>query len=575
MRRTLLLAAACLLLLQATAHASTQTLQSTGDTRARQQWEQNVPRGAETTMRSRGGSGIDESRAFVAFDLSQLNIPASSTNVSAKLLLRVDQYDYVGQGANTSFVRRTTDPWDEATLTWNNQPSVAATEAPIDVGKPPGSDATADVTALLPAPRTGILGLRVAEHLNANDEQAWWQTREGAVGPRLEVSWTPPATTTYTANEKGFASQLQKGGTWANQGLTPIYKQCVPWLRPPGYTAPCDNGANRINVELLNWDWTPKNAAVQKSMENIPVPPGFTPATTADRQAIIDNMIENRYCELWYARHKYDDPTQPWTANWGGCADKSDLIDAGDGLKVWPTDAWRCGYPDPWWTCFIGTSGSGVVQEGGVVTLEDMQRGSINHPLHIAIKDGCGHKWPATRDDGRCWTTLWDGTSIIPMQYGAKIRLDSAVNVDAIRTGRRWCAPSKNRTTAEAVALGWDATTTNCPLPPMAKMILKAAQRYYLIATDQAGGGPNDPSVTFDIESPWRPRTGQWTDVPPGDPSSKLMGCDGLSNTGGGNAPWTSSGDPVGAGGEADCWPGQGQAWAWWPMSINQWHEIS
>lgn len=413
------------------------------------------------------------------------------------------------------------------------------------------------------------------------------------------------AASAATPNESGAISQLQSGGTWSNNRGTPIYRDCVSFKPQPAPWQPCgDNNYQRVNVLVVNDDLvTPKNATMSKAMGNVPIPVGFHPSTNPDHQAVVFNYIENRYCDFWEMSIN-PNPRQPdgsfsaWRTKWGGCVPLSQMIQS-NGLLVFPTDPSYCGYTDPNAKCYQGTSASGIAQGIGSVTYYDLSHGVINHPIRIAIQNACRTpKAPATRNpsDGHNWANC--------AQYGTKLKFDPTANVDAIRTGRRWCAPSGGYTQAEidswpagtwpagtplppgrsatdAAALGWDASQ-NCPLPPLPKMILKSAQdpspTHYIVITDQAGNGaPNSPGWTFDIESYDRPRTQNWSSVPDGNPYSYWYGCDGYNNTGQWSGPPYNStkGIPVKPGeSESDCWTGTGQAWSGFPSGITQWFEI-
>jgi hypothetical protein len=372
-----------------------------------------------------------------------------------------------------------------------------------------------------------------------------------------------PAVHAPTSNVTGFAYQLAHGGTWLNSTSTPVYRQCVPGAR---VRTPCRSRYRRINVANVNDNFSRKLSALSTGWRRTPVPPGFTPSPGSDHQAVIIDRGENRYIEFWRMRKK----SGRWTAVWGGAARESDMIRS-DGLLVWPTAPKRCGARSRG-KCFLGTSASGIAQVPGVILRDDLRKGAITHPIHFAVKDACRTpKRPATRSDGR------GGPDCI--QYGAKFKLSPGVNVDAIRTGKRWCAPSAGRNAQQAAALGWDPDKQDCPLPPLAKMILKAAQGpTYLVATDQSGSGaPNEPGVTFDLESSDRPRTGNWANVPPGNPYRYWEGCDRRNNTGQWTGPPhnTSKGIPIASNDwETDCAASEASAWSNFPIRADQWYEV-
>jgi hypothetical protein len=347
-----------------------------------------------------------------------------------------------------------------------------------------------------------------------------------------------------TPNESGLMYQLGHGGTNVNQTWTPVYRACVTWKAQPPPAQSCgDNTYARINVRNVNADGSPKIQAVTDSWQNVPVPFGFYPSKGPDHQAVVQDYIGGRYLEFWSMSS-----TMPWTAQWGGGVPLSALTPS-DGLMIWPTSPHH-----------LGTAASGIAQVPGTIMRWDLDHATIDHPIHAAIKWGCPtYKAPATRTDGRYTANC--------VQEGAKFKLDPSVNVDAILTSRRWCFPSVNRTQAEATALGW--TGTDCPLPPLARLILKSVQTRYIVITDQAGGGGStEPGLTFDAESYDRPRSQNWSTVPAGNPySGPWFGCDGVQGTGQSDARALMVGEW-----EQDCYPAQWSAWNGFPRT--GWAEI-
>ncbi|MBC7390489.1 MAG: DNRLRE domain-containing protein [Opitutaceae bacterium] len=75
------------------------------------------------------GSGV--MRSLIKFDLSK--VPANATIVEATLTLYASNYDISGTpghskltGSNSATLRPITQPWQENTVTWNNQPTTSA-----------------------------------------------------------------------------------------------------------------------------------------------------------------------------------------------------------------------------------------------------------------------------------------------------------------------------------------------------------------------------------------------------------------------------------------------------------------
>ncbi len=132
-------------------------------------------------------------RSFVKFDVS--SIPASSTVSSANLTLCAT----VVASARTYEVHTVSADWGEITITWSNQPSVAASAT--DTATTPSSpacmtwDVADDVQAWVDG--TDNYGWRVVDDAESapGDYLSQFRTRENSVTaerPTLEVTYTPP-----------------------------------------------------------------------------------------------------------------------------------------------------------------------------------------------------------------------------------------------------------------------------------------------------------------------------------------------------------------------------------------------
>ena len=133
-------------------------------------------------------------RSFVKFDVS--SIPASSTVNSATLTLCATAVPGV---TRTYDVHAVSADWVETTITWTNQPSVAAsatdsTTTPASVGCMTW-DVAADVQAWVDG--TSNYGWRVVDDAESapGDYLSQFRTRENSVvaeRPTLDVTYTPP-----------------------------------------------------------------------------------------------------------------------------------------------------------------------------------------------------------------------------------------------------------------------------------------------------------------------------------------------------------------------------------------------
>lgn len=99
-----------------------------------------------------------------------------------------------------------------------------------------------------------------------------------------------------------------------------------------------------------------------------------------------------------------------------------------------------------------GATATSLPVAAGVITLNDLRRGDIDHAIAIDLPATAAGEWswPAERTDG-----VATAPNAIP--EGAHLRLDPNVNL------------------------------TTLDLPPLARMIAQAAQRYGMIVRDQTG----------------------------------------------------------------------------------------
>ncbi len=130
-----------------------------------------------------------------------------------------------------------------------------------------------------------------------------------------------------------------------------------------------------------------------------------------------------------------------WQAEWGG-AMQNVLSNPGVyGPKAWPG-------AQPWW----GMSASSLSLVGGLIFLQDLELGQINHALEMAIPERSASVFasPAQRTDGKSMDPL-------ALPEGAHLRLNPNLNLAALH------------------------------LPRLTLMLAEAAQRYGIFITDSSG----------------------------------------------------------------------------------------
>ena len=168
------------------------TFNSVADTWADES-KPNNNKGTDTVMLARSWQSGKNGRSFVEFDVS--SIPAGSTVNTATLTLCATK---VPSSTRTIDLHRITASWVETTLTWNNQPTVAASVT--DSATTPGSpacmtwDVAADVQAWVDG--TANEGWRAKDSVESQGTKyiTEFATRENgtpADRPILDVNYTP------------------------------------------------------------------------------------------------------------------------------------------------------------------------------------------------------------------------------------------------------------------------------------------------------------------------------------------------------------------------------------------------
>ncbi|MDO5699036.1 MAG: malectin domain-containing carbohydrate-binding protein [Dermatophilus congolensis] len=163
---------------------------------------------------------------------------------------------------------------------------------------------------------------------------------------------------------------------------------------------------------------------------DVPVPADAVAAAGTDGQMSIYDPASDQLWEFWQMRRT----ASGWEACWGGRIDK---VSQSNGFF-------------PGW---FGSSATGASTSAGMVTLDDVRHGEINHAMSLAVVDAQAWpnwSWPAQRTDGN----VKDPNVI---REGQRLRLDPSLNLDTI------------------------------DMTPMARLVAEAAQKHGFIVTDRAG----------------------------------------------------------------------------------------
>jgi hypothetical protein len=199
----------------------------------------------------------------------------------------------------------------------------------------------------------------------------------------------------------------------------------------PIYTVPVNEPTVRVTL-----DHTEPPPALQSAWDAVPLPSDAQPAVGTDGHLVVWQPSTNRLWEFWRISHT----ARGWQAEWGG-AMRNVSSDAG----VYSKRAWP-GAKTGW-----GASASSLSIAGGLITLEDLEMGQINHALSVAIPNVAGgiYASPAQRTDGT-------STAPLSLPEGAHLRLDPSLDLASLH------------------------------LPRLTLMIAEAAQRYGIIVRDDA-----------------------------------------------------------------------------------------
>jgi hypothetical protein len=209
----------------------------------------------------------------------------------------------------------------------------------------------------------------------------------------------------------------------------------------PVYTVAADQPETR--VDLVSEPPAPR---LQAAFDAVPLPPAAQPSPGTDSTLVVWQPDRDRLWEFWRLKRT----AAGWQASWGGAMRHTSSQAGYYGPDAWPG-------AKPWW----GSSASSLSIAGGLITLEDLKTGVINHALAMAAPElrAGTYAFPAQRSDG-------DSSSELALPEGAHLRLDPELDLAEL------------------------------DLPPLTLAIARAAQRYGIVVRDQA------PVVKFFSQPP-------------------------------------------------------------------------
>ncbi len=210
----------------------------------------------------------------------------------------------------------------------------------------------------------------------------------------------------------------------------------------PIYTVPARQPLVKVALNRTNALTSPLQAA----WTAVPLPANASPAKGGDGQLVVWQPSTDRMWEFWAFARTATGPT----ARWGGA-----MANVSQSSGAYSPTAWL-GASELW-----GASACSLPIVGGLITLEDLATGQINHALAMAVpspRTGVS-AWPAQRTDG----TSTEPTSL---PEGAHLRLDPTLNLASLH------------------------------LPRLTLMLAEAAQRYGIVVRDKSS------NVTFYAQDP-------------------------------------------------------------------------
>jgi hypothetical protein len=206
-----------------------------------------------------------------------------------------------------------------------------------------------------------------------------------------------------------------------------------------------DAGAPTVPVGMWNCQDKPQlDDGLLEQFSAVPVPADAIIPPDSDAHVAIWQPATDTVWEMWRARRVAD----RWEACWGG---RLEHASQSVGTFDFP----------------YGPTASGVSLLAGLVTLDDLRSGSIDHAVAIAVGSvrAGAVSWPANRTDGKS-----GAPNALPA--GQRLRLDPSVDVASL------------------------------PLTPIGRMVATALQRYGAIVRDTSVGSVSiyaqypDPSLT-------------------------------------------------------------------------------
>jgi hypothetical protein len=218
-----------------------------------------------------------------------------------------------------------------------------------------------------------------------------------------------------------------------------------PWINTTQYSAPVyvvPADRRTASVYIDHYD-----AAHQADFQQVPLPPDPRAAAGTDRHLVVYQTGTDTMWEFWNFYHQAD-------GYHAGAGARIADVQTSPGIVA---DVSAQPFPAPY-----GATATGLPLLGGLMTPAELRAGRIEHVLAVAIAHPLmrfTRSWPAQRSDG-------DSTDACDIPEGARFRLPPDLDLDALK------------------------------LPPVARAIARAVQKYGFVVRDRAD------AVTFYAQDP-------------------------------------------------------------------------
>lgn len=275
------------------------------------------------------------------------------------------------------------------TATAPTEPTVSAPTTTTTVAPPPTTTTVAPPpttpTTTTSAPTAPGISAAAASAVPSNpfSPTSFWNAPLPSNAP------IDPNSQTYVND---LNSQISQYGLWMNTNQ----------YSTPAYVVPADQPTVKVTLDT----WGPD---LQQQFDAVPIPAGATAAAGTDEHMTVWQPSTDKLWEFW-VMHQVNGT---WHAQWGG---EMDNVSTSPGYFT------HSGQTNNW-----GATATGLPLLGGLITMADYQRGSINHAIALAVPqtESGVFSWPAQRTDGK-------STASTALPEGIRFRLNPNLNIDSL-----------------------------------------------------------------------------------------------------------------------------------------------